>query len=337
MGIRERSAVLILGLLVFNTSGLTQTVNEPEDEKTIKVRTSLVNIPLIVSDGSGQRISGLTREDFRLRVNSQDTKIEFFADTNEQLSFAILLDTSGSTGNIRGKLNGAARSFVDTTAEFDRGSVVRFDDNIKVLIPWTENKSKIKYAIGAAETVSGGIGLMNEALARVIEKEFQDSKGRKVVILLTDGGEINLETNSVLQKLLASSDVVVYPIIYQSGNLLQILRRSNSEAMVKEIAKLKSIMQKDLVRYGPFDHLEAVARITGGRLLFADGDNFEIAFQSIADELRKQYVIGFYVDADSGPDRREISIKVNRPDTVIRTKQTIKVRNEPEIDSPRLP
>lgn len=329
-----RPFILTLAVLFLRPALFSQDTPNPEND-VIKVRTSLFNVPLTVSDRVGRRVAGLKKEDILVYIGTEKLNIEYFADTNEPVNFAIVIDSSGSTVGIRRRISSAARKFVETLSELDRGTVVRFDDDVKVSCQLTTDKKKIRYAVDTIEIDPEGGALMNDAILFVLTNQFKELQGRKAVILLTDAGEVNNDTNKNLIRALSASDVVVYPIIYQTLSVDKLVEMSGSNDGAKALRKLRSISYSDLVKYPPFDHMHEIARVTGGRLLFADGDNFETAFQSIADELRKQYVIGFYVDADNGSDRREISIKVDRPDAVIRTKQSIKIRNDREINNPR--
>jgi len=71
-------------------------------------------------------------------------------------------------------------------------------------------------------------------------------------------------------------------------------------------------------------YLEGLAQNSGGREFEADTlVNLDAAFAGIAEELRRQYSIGYYPDkVGQVGDRRSISIKVNRPNVVVRAKNT---------------
>ena len=76
----------------------------------------------------------------------------------------------------------------------------------------------------------------------------------------------------------------------------------------------------------PINQLNSLALATGGRLYAADGSDFGVAFESIAGELKKQYVLGFYPIKTDVSNSNNISISVDRKDVVIRTKNTIRLK-----------
>ena len=71
--------------------------------------------------------------------------------------------------------------------------------------------------------------------------------------------------------------------------------------------------------------LRALAENTGGREFEADSlTNLDAAFAGIAEELRRQYSIGYYPDkVGQIGERKQISIHVNRPNVVVRAKNSV--------------
>lgn len=310
--------------LILPFSGYSQ---EPTNtENIISVKTTLVNIPLIISDKTGRRIADIKKEDVSVYNGKERAEIAFFADTDEPVNYAIVIDRSGSSETVRLRIDKAASQFVDSFSEADQGMVVTFDDKVKVVQRLTANKKNIKSAAsaGGIDPLSGAT-LMNESILTVLEEYFKHVKGRKVIIVLTDAGEINKKSNESLLQELKRSDVLIYPVIYQTLSIHRLVSLSGDTKGGEEVRKMKSISINDLIKYPPFDYLDKLAKVSGGRLLFPDESSFKAAFTNIADELRKQYVVGFYVDADSDADTRNISIKVNRPDAVVRTKSSIRI------------
>ena len=159
-------------------------------------------------------------------------------------------------------------------------------------------------------TVAFEVGsLMNDAVYQIVTKDFAFIKGRKAIIVLTDGFVWGEVSNKNFLDTLIESDTPIYPIFFQTRGIFP--------------SKIKTVTMDELVKKSPVDFLNTIAISTGGRLYAADADNFSGVFQKIADELKKQYLIGFYPkDGKSN----NITIKVDRPDVVIRTKQTIRLK-----------
>ncbi len=87
-------------------------------------------------------------------------------------------------------------------------------------------------------------------------------------------------------------------------------------------------------------YLQKLAENSGGRIFeAADIKNLETAFAGIAEELRRQYSIGYYPEQEGQPgERRTVKIKVGRPNTVVRAKSSYVIRQQRSWrDNPRNP
>jgi Ca-activated chloride channel homolog len=70
-------------------------------------------------------------------------------------------------------------------------------------------------------------------------------------------------------------------------------------------------------------YLHDLARVTGARLYNAEQENLDSAFRSVAEELRRQYSLGYYPKNTPRPgERRNIKVRVNRPELVVRTRDS---------------
>jgi von Willebrand factor type A domain len=71
------------------------------------------------------------------------------------------------------------------------------------------------------------------------------------------------------------------------------------------------------------EYLHDLARVSGARLYDAEQQNLSVAFQSVAEELRRQYSLGYYpTKAPQAGERRDIKVRVNRPELVVRTRDS---------------
>ncbi len=72
------------------------------------------------------------------------------------------------------------------------------------------------------------------------------------------------------------------------------------------------------------EYLDELAKLTGGRMFEADTTyNLDAAFRSIAEELRRQYSLGYYPESiGENGDRRRIRVQVRRSNVVVRTKRS---------------
>jgi VWFA-related protein len=70
-------------------------------------------------------------------------------------------------------------------------------------------------------------------------------------------------------------------------------------------------------------YLHDLARVTGARLYNSEQQNLDAAFRAVAEELRRQYSLGYYPKNAPHPgERRNVKVRVNRPELVVRTRDS---------------
>src|SRR5258708_33007183 len=70
-------------------------------------------------------------------------------------------------------------------------------------------------------------------------------------------------------------------------------------------------------------YLHDLARVSGARLYNAEQQNLDVAFRSVAEELRRQYSLGYYPKNTPRPgERRTVKVRVKRPELVVRTRDS---------------
>ncbi len=293
-------------LLVFLFAILLTSVAraQDEDDTPIKVDTLLLTTPLVVKDRKGRYIAGLKKENFSIVQNHEKQEIEFFYGEESPMNVAVLLDTSASTREVLDKLQKAAHDFVKVFRPEDKGIIVGFDNQTLFLSGLTSDKKQLTNAIDKARINENAGSDMNRAVVQIVKNYFAALKGRKAIIVLTDGMVIrrDVSTQQTLDTLI-ESDTVFYPIVFKT--------EFYADAMSKPRKPL------------PIEMLGFLADGTAGRFYAKEASNLKEAFQSIAEELKKQYLIGFYPQVgETRKSSRNIKITViDRKDLFVETKK----------------
>lgn len=277
------------------------------DDAPIKIDTLLLTMPFTVSDRSGRNITGLKKEDFSVIQNGIDQNIEYFFNEEAPMNVAVLIDTSASTKEVLDKIQKAARDFVKVLRPEDRVIIVSFDYQTSFLSELTSDKKKLSKAIEQTRIADRTGSDMNEAIFQIVNNHFASFKGRKAIIALTDGLVIrrDLSTQQALD-ILQKSDTLFYPIIFKT--------KLNSEARSRAAANNRKPL--------PIEMLEFLAQETAGRVYEKDAANLKEAFQGIAEELKEQYLLGFYPQNNgTGTSPGHIRIAVDRKDLTVEAKK----------------
>ncbi len=193
--------------------GAAQPQSSGEDD-VVKLESTLVNLPLLVSDRSGRYIPQLSARDFLLYEDGVQQTIASFGSEEVPFSVALVLDVSPSVqGNID-SIQEAAIAFVRQLRSQDQVMVVSFDRQIHYLSDFTSDRSQLEWAIRRAHTGSGTS--VYDAVYEVVQRKLRNIDGRKALILFSDGDDTTSGRASYGDAVNAvtEADVLVYGLRY---------------------------------------------------------------------------------------------------------------------------
>ncbi|HLI64607.1 MAG TPA: VWA domain-containing protein [Terriglobales bacterium] len=256
---------------------------------TFKVNVKLVNVFTTVTDANGAPISSLKKDDFEVFEDGEPQQIAVFRRESElPLSIVVAIDTSLSTRvDQKLELESARRFAHDILRPIDALSLFEFSEVVNQLTPFTSNLRLIDRGInrvhsGAATALYDTLYLGADAL--------MERRGRKVMVVITDGGDtISKTTYQQAVQEAQEAEVIIYSII---------------------IVPIEANAGRDI---GGEHALIQLSRDTGGKYFYASGLNqLDAAFHKISEELRTQYLIAYYPSRRlSDSDFRSIEIKIN--------------------------
>jgi Ca-activated chloride channel family protein len=318
--------------------GLTESKVNPEGETVegdvIRFDTSLVTVPVTVLDRNGRYVPLLRREQFRISENGVEQKIAYFATTNSPFSVVLLIDTSGSTQFRLDDIQNAAIKFVERLKPADSVMVISFDDRIQVQCKATTDRNVIEKAIRRTRT--GGGTRLYDAVDDILRKQLKTIEGRKAIVLFTDGVDTTSHRASYdsTVRLAEESDAPIYSVDYDTsgygGGMGQGIPLPGGRGTVLGLPLPTPGIPGTSTGTTPRDYRRAVAYLhalsnsTGGR--FYSGDSlFGIAqaFTWIAEELGRQYSLGYYPSTPGKEgERRQIKVRVTESDLVVKARDS---------------
>ncbi len=323
---------LILPLFLLSALFSFETrAQDKKDEDVIKIDTNLVTIPIIVSDRQNRYIAGLKAENFAVFRDGQKQNIEYFIAEEAPINVAILLDTSRSTEQVLGKIKKAAQEFIKQLKPADRCLIISFDWRVNVLSELTNDREKLKKAIKNAEIGEQFGTVLQDALYQAVNKNFAGVKGRKAVILLTDGKDFGsyVRKNELIYKL-QETDTLVYSIFYDTGMTPTRMMQQGSPFPNRRGGNRnpeRRRQRNEQSNKAAMDFLRELAEVSAGRSYQKDASDLSDAFEAIAEELRRQYLIGFYPENIEKGKVYQIKVKVDRTDAVVRSKNAFRVKS----------
>jgi Ca-activated chloride channel family protein len=264
--------------------------HQPEPTTTLRVDVNLVSVFVTVTDEHGAPIGGLTKENFVLKEDGHEQKIAVFdKESALPLSIALAIDTSLSTRHDLPLEQASAKRFAHAILRpIDALSVYGFSEVVHESTPgYTADLKRIDEGIdhirmGAATALYDAIYLAARAL--------DHRKGRKVVVLITDGGDtISKIDYKEAVRAAVEAEAIVYSII---------------------IVPIESSAGRET---GGEHALIQLSEDTGGKYYYATSmTQLDDAFRKISDELRTQYLLAYYPSQHTSfSEFRRIEVKVS--------------------------
>jgi Ca-activated chloride channel family protein len=277
------------------------------DVPTIKVETRLVNVALNVADASGSPVGGLGKDDFEVLEDGKVQKIAIFEkETTTPLSIVLAIDTSESVLTNERLEKEAAKHFVRALLrDQDELDVMEFSDVVREVVPFTNQVRRIESGLnnmqrGDATALYDAIYLASQRLG-----ETSGANGRRRVIVLITDGEDTVKKGSPYAQALEQAQragamvysLIIVPIYADAGR-----NTGGEHALIQ--------MSQD----------------TGGKYYYvADPKDLEPALAHVSDDLRTQYLLGYY-SPKRGADTSYRGIKVRMADAGTRGKYDLRYR-----------
>jgi Ca-activated chloride channel family protein len=259
----------------------------------IRIDTTVVQIPVTVTDPLNRFVTGLDKENFRIFEDKAEQKVAYFASEDAPISVGLIFDTSGSMGNKLEKSRQAVAQFFKTTNPEDEFFLVEFNDRPELVNGFTRSLEEIQNRL--TFTQSKGRTALLDAVYLGLHTMKKGHNARKALLIISDGGDNSSRyTESEVKNLVREADVQIYAIgIYEDG--------PNRGRSAEELA-------------GP-GLLQEISEQTGGRA-FAVGNLNELPdiAAKIGIELRNQYLLGYTpLNAERNGKYRKVQVKLVQP------------------------
>jgi Ca-activated chloride channel homolog len=275
-----------------------------------RAAASLVALNVTVTDGK-RFVAGLHQGDFAVFEDGVQQQVQFFESKNVPVDLILLIDTSSSMRDKMEVVHEAARGFLKTLRQGDRGALVAFSDGVNVLQGLTSDRTELEEALG--RTDARGSTALHNALY-VAMKQFGRSAQesgelrRQAIAVLSDGEDTtSLVTFDDVLAMARKSGINIYTIALQS-----------------QYTAARRIAENGRRYFSESDYaMRTLARETGAQSFFPElVQDLKFAYAAIADELSNQYSIG-YAPSNARPDgrfRRIVVRMIHRPELTPRAR-----------------
>jgi VWFA-related protein len=283
---------LLLAAFIQTSSGLPLPTSREQDSQNsyaISETVNLVELPVTVRDSKGQFVSGLEQPNFQVYENKLMQDVTLFRNEDVPVTAGLVVDHSGSMGNKRDEVMQGARAFVQASNPQDREFVVNFSDTVTFGlppdIPFTNNTEDLQAAL-LATPLSGKTALY-DAVAAALERLQKDERDKKVLLLISDGGDNASRHNfSEVLRMAQAANVVIYAV---------------------------GLFDENAADQNP-KVLKKFATDTGGQVHFPMTPAEVVSVcREIAADIRHQYTLGYTPPNPESGGYRTVRVKVTAP------------------------
>ena len=265
-----RSLVLFACIALSASTPVPARQGRDGGQHTIAVHVDLVVFNVTVTDGKGRHVSGLTDRDFRLTEERRVQDITLFSAADVPVSVGLIVDASGSMREKQAAVASAALAVTTVSHAEDELFVVTFNEHATLGLPpstpFTNDTAQVRSTLLGIRPA--GMTALYDALVMGIEHVKTGTRDRKVLVVLSDGGDN------------ASR--------YRLDDVIQLAQRSSATIYAVAIDADPDPDRNPGV-------LRKIAGTTGGRAYFPSSvQDLERVWRDIASAIRTQYTLGYY-------------------------------------------
>ena len=286
--------VALFALIVFPTLSRSQESSGsrdlPRDDYTINVNVDVVVLHATAQDHKNTLVSGLGKEDFQIYEDGVLQPIKYFSHEDIPVTVGLVVDNSGSMVTKRADVIAAALAFARSSNPQDQMFVVNFNEKVSFGLPgstpFTDQVAQLEVAL--SRIAANGQTALYDAVAAALAHLKQGNRDKKVLIVISDGGDnASKHRLSEITALAGQPDAIIYTI-----GLFDEHDGEQNPGVLRQLAK-----------------------DTGGQAFLPESIKDVVPIcERIAHDIRNQYMLG-YVPTNRKRDGtfRVIQVKASAP------------------------
>ncbi len=313
---------------------LAQGSQQPQSGgQTIRLNVEMVSLPVVVTDRQGVRVLDLQKNDFEVYEDGVPQELAGFGVTDEPVSVALAIDTSGSVEDQLARMQNEAIHFVNLLHPDDSVAIMSFAQDVELLEDWSIDRRRNER--GIKETRHGTCTKVYEAVWLALQDVLKPVQERTALVLFTDGEDTASQKASRKEtiELAKESRAAIYTVYFKPH--VQFFSGINAGGI--PIPGRPPIITTPPVippsggggcggsgfPSGGRGYLNELADYTGGKVFDASRmEDLGPAFEQVAKELSSQYSVGYYSSNTKHDGKfRRVEMKVKRAGLSARTKK----------------
>jgi len=271
------------------------TAQETQSDDVVRVSTDLLLFPVRVRDKRGQAVAGLTERDLSLKDDDHVTTGLYFSPGADRVALLFALDQSGSLREMISQQRDAALGLFARFGERSSVAILRFAEAPSLVVPFSRDTAAARDAFTFSAGRNRRTAIFDAAAAAVtsFENLSRVRAERRIVVLISDG----LDNASTIKP----------------GTVITMSREKRVSFYVVHLPLFAPADGRLAVR-PPSKGFRDLAEKTGGKYFLVGGaksalrpaasNDLSPIFQAIEEDLKSQYLLGFYLGETANDGRR---------------------------------
>ena len=296
----------LFAFLPFGSQTIINAQQSADDDEVVRVNTDLLLFPIRIRDKKRLAVAGLTEQDLTLKDQDQVTTGVYFSPGADRVAMLFALDQSGSLREIISQQQEAALSLFSRFSDRSSIAVLRFSDRPSLATAFTNDVAAARAAFRFSAERDRRTAIFDAAAeaVRTFDKLPPVRAERRIIVLISDGLDNSSKTraDSVIDAALerrVSFYVIHLPLFEPREGHLAVRPPSKGFRDLADKtggkyflgAEVKSALQPRAIDLSPI-------------------------FQAIEDDLKSQYLLGFYIAESSRDNRRHVFSVSMKPEGV---------------------
>jgi VWFA-related protein len=320
----------------------------PEQPPPVSVQVNVVNVYATVRKKQGEIVRNLTKDDFTLEEDGRPQFIRYFSQESDlPLKLGLLVDTSLSQRRVLDEERSASSTFLGQVLRVnkDQAFVIHFDRQVELLQDLTSSREKLQAALGLLQTPQmarrepndpqsqdsgagpgrrgfrGGGTHLYDAIYLASNDITAHQQGRKALIVLSDGVDRgSTETLASAVEAAQRADTLVYSIFFTGEEGYGNWGRRGGMGGWGGMGRRGGRYPQESSPNGK-KILDQISKETGGRLFqVSKKQPLDQIYDSIQEELRNQYYLGYTPNPSPPPGYHKITLTVKQKDLIVQSR-----------------
>ena len=302
----RRIVLTFLVVCLYGNVHPTLAQQTTDEDDVVRVSTDLLLFPIRIRDKKGLAVQGLTEQDLILKDRDKVTSGLYFSPGADRVALMFALDQSGSLRDIIAQQQDAALALFSRFGERSSVAVLRFSDTPSLATPFTRDLTEARAAFQFSAAPNQRTAIFDAASKAVSAFDAlpRVRAERRIIVLISDGLDNRSRTSADSVIKAAMEKKVSFYVIH-----LPLFEPRDGRLAVRTPSKgFKDLAEKTGGKYFLVGDEKSA--------LLPKQNDLTPIFQAIEEDLKSQYLLGFYISEVANDNRRHEFSVTMKPDGV---------------------